>query len=274
MIDAHCHVWSADLARYPLVAGREAQALQPPAYPLESHLARLKTHGIGRAVLVQHVHFHGFDIRYLVDARRHFPDRVAVIGACGESESDAPVRLRAQIDAGVRGVRLRGIDTASWAGSTTMQSLWAMATEAELALCVLACNPGMDVDGLLHLDALCVAHPRAIVVIDHMGLAMPGDRAQSERLIALARHPGVHLKLSAFDKFVSAPPATLRRQLRSILTAFGAERLMWGSDLPVLETSGATCLQDAIDVVRTIPGISGASLDAIFGKTAARLFFD
>ena len=59
-------------------------------------------------------------------------------------------------------------------------------------------------------------------------------------LLGLARHPQVYVKASAFFR-VSAeayPYADAQRCVRALVDAFGAERVMFGSDWPVSRAVG------------------------------------
>ena len=97
-------------------------------------------------------------------------------------------------------------------------------------------------------------HPRLPIVIDHA--AKPaiarGEFAPWARDIALAaRETGVFCKLSGLA--TEASPGwndeEMRPYVEHLLSCFGPERLMWGSDWPVVELAGSyarwrdTCLR-------------------------------
>jgi len=57
--------------------------------------------------------------------------------------------------------------------------------------------------------------------------------AAADRMIALAPHPNVFVKVSALPCFSTAPYpfANLRAPLRKVIEAFGPQRAFWGSDM-------------------------------------------
>jgi len=69
----------------------------------------------------------------------------------------------------------------------------------------------------------------------------------------------------------AAPGATaegLRPAVEVLIEAFGADRLMWGSDWPVLNLNGRYDAWRAAALNLTA-GLSAPERDAIFGRTAA-----
>jgi L-fuconolactonase len=88
-------------------------------------------------------------------------------------------------------------------------------------------------------------HPRQVFVVDH--IAKPGIRDGAispwkENLVELARRENVYCKISGmvteadWDQW---SPAQLRPYFDAALTAFGPNRLMFGSDWPVLTLAGS-----------------------------------
>ncbi len=72
-IDAHSHIWTRNVQKFPLAEGATLDDLQPPSFTAEELLDVAHRHGVGRVVLIQHHTFHGWDNSYLVDAARHYP---------------------------------------------------------------------------------------------------------------------------------------------------------------------------------------------------------
>ena len=156
LIDAHSHSWGGDLSRYPMVHDQTARDRDPPDYGIETLLAREAAIGVARVVLVQHIGYFGTDSSYLTDAARAHPGTFAVVGAVDDRRVDAPDAMRTAKAAGVKGFRLRGVDTAGWLTSSVMASIWATAAEENLVLCpLLRDSPDMSDDALLHMAELC-----------------------------------------------------------------------------------------------------------------------
>ncbi len=94
-------------------------------------------------------------------------------------------------------------------------------------------------DALDDVPALCEAYPALALVLDHLALPQPPTHAiaaapfaQAPEVLELSRYPRLHVKLSgaptlSVERF---PYADLWPHLRAYVDAFGAERLMWGSD--------------------------------------------
>ncbi len=84
-VDAHSHIWTNDVARYPLVDGQPASKLAPPTFTAEELLLIAKPVGVSRIVLIQHKPYFGVDNRYLEDTIAKFPGVFAGV-ACINAE--------------------------------------------------------------------------------------------------------------------------------------------------------------------------------------------
>lgn len=273
-IDAHSHAWGGDIARYPMVAGGTAASRGPPTYDVETLLEREAAVGVGRVVLVQHIGYFGFDCRYLTDVARAHPGTFAVVAAVDERRDDAPAAMLAAKAAGAKGFRIRGVDTATWPGSAVMNAMWETAAAADLVICpLLRDGPDMSVDALLDVATLARRHPETAVCLDHMAHVMPDDPRQLDRLCALAAFPRVTVKVSGLDKFDAPPYRRVVPQLLALLAAFGPERLMWGSDMPVLERQPPNTLADALAFITTVAPLGEADRQWLLRGTAERVFF-
>jgi L-fuconolactonase len=89
------------------------------------------------------------------------------------------------------------------------------------------------------VDEAARRHPQTTFVLDHLGqmqapIHFVDDQfANVEQLLGLARHDNLRLKLSAAPTG-SREPYPFRDiwpHVRAIVDAFGAERIMWGSDI-------------------------------------------
>lgn len=128
-------------------------------------------------------------------------------------------------------------------------------------------------DALVALPGLADAFPDLRLIVDHGGAPdLAGEVPASgwtAAIAALARHPGVYCKLSGF---FTALPAGQSRQIVAahidiLLDQFGPDRLLWGSDWPVLTRSADYA--DWLDYCRDrLSPLSEADRDAIFSATA------
>ena len=71
-IDAHVHVWTPDIEKYPLAEGFSAADLKPPSFTPEELFAECKPHGVNRITLIQ-MSFYKFDNSYMLDSMRAHP---------------------------------------------------------------------------------------------------------------------------------------------------------------------------------------------------------
>ena len=66
-IDAHSHIWTTDLAKYPLRDHQTVVVLEPRSFTDEELMTLAMPQGVGRVVLIQHYPHHGYDNSYLID---------------------------------------------------------------------------------------------------------------------------------------------------------------------------------------------------------------
>jgi L-fuconolactonase len=271
IVDAHTHVVSSDPRRYPLnprdLSGdwyREGPA------SAEDLASAMRGADVTRAVLVQGVGAYGFDNRYAADAANADPTRFASACAIDAEAEDAVERLRFWIDErGMRGVRLFALsrDGPSWLADPSVDPVWhaALKLGARIIVTILPHQ-------LAELDRALERHPTAEVSLDHCAFSL-GEEGTRSRLFELAVHPGLHLKITthnldeAITREGSAGPV-----MRSLIEAFGAERLMWGSDFcQIHDRSYAELVALARDACASL---TPRERTAILGGTARRIWFD
>ncbi len=73
-IDAHSHIWTPDVAHYPLAAGFTVADMQPKSFTAEELLATCRPAGVGRVNLIQ-MSYYEFDNRYMLDMIKLYPER-------------------------------------------------------------------------------------------------------------------------------------------------------------------------------------------------------
>ncbi len=119
-------------------------------------------------------------------------------------------------------------------------------------------------------------HPRLGIVVDHGAkppIASGALEPWSSGIAALARLPNVYCKLSGLltEARPGCQPRELAPYVAHLLASFGPERLMWGSDWPVLELAG-----DYSGWHRMARELTGSrderALRAVFSQTARRFY--
>jgi L-fuconolactonase len=120
--------------------------------------------------------------------------------------------------------------------------------------------------------------PGTQFVLDHLGkpeIRAGGWEPWATQLRELAARPNVVAKLSglATEAHRSAwTPAGLQRYVDHALDVFGAERLLYGSDWPVLELAGGHGLWlEAVE--NLLAGLSASERSAILAENAERTYF-
>lgn len=269
-IDAHLHVWRAtDDARSPV------RVIVPPQtdVPLDLAAETLDQHAVQRAVLVQPA-FLGEDNRDIADCLAQFPDRFAGVCVVDPSRPNVADRLRAWVDRGFRGVRLRpkfARESALFGDPSTFP-LWQAAHDLKVTVSVLA-----DPQHMGQLARLAERFPQAPIVVDHLGhpdVAAGVGAPEFQRLLGLAKLGNVWLKMSGFYYFSHQrfPYADCHDLIRAAWEQFGPRRLIWGSDFPhvLLSCGYGRALE--------LPGLaldraSIADREAMMGGNAAQLYW-
>ncbi len=140
-IDAHVHVWTPDVERYPLAAGYSVADMEPRSFTPDELLALARPCGVARVVLIQ-MSFYGFDNRYMLDAMRNHPGVFSGVAVVDEHAGDVGRTMRELKRQGVRGFRIHP-DTRPvepWLASEGMAAMWKVGADEGLAMCALV-NP-------------------------------------------------------------------------------------------------------------------------------------
>jgi predicted TIM-barrel fold metal-dependent hydrolase len=274
-VDAHSHIWTGDVAKYPLVDGQPASKLAPPTFSAEELLALARPLGVSRVVLIQHKPYFGVDNRYLADMIAAFPGVFSGV-ACIAAEAPHPEQEMLRLKKlGIRGFRIRPGEggAARWMDSPGMRAMAACAAAENLAIC-----PLIGPDDIEHVDDLCQQFPATTIVVDHFArVGMNGDFPEKDvlRLVGLAKRPKVHVKVSAFYFLGKKTPPyrDLVPLIRRVYDAYGANRLMWGSDCPYQLGAGNTYAASVELIEKGLDFLSTADRAALLRDTAARVFF-
>ena len=263
VFDAHCHVWRLDRGDYGWLDGEGG-----PLDPIRRDFDIADHPGAGRVILVQAAPSLA-ETDYLLDLANRDPRIAGVVGWVDLSTTGAvsEIEERARNPA-FRGIRpmLQDIDDTEWLTRAPRRD----ALEALMRL-------GLCFDALVterHLPVLAQFaqdNPGLPIVIDHAAKPQPGDRTEwAKGMRQLARDPRIHCKLSGL--MTELPdPADIHEVTAQLLSWFGPERLIWGSDWPVLTL--AARYEDWQHL--TEDGLAGLTEDqkaAIFGGNAARFY--
>jgi len=283
-IDAASHLWSPDRTHYPLQPGAKEADVKPKGFTPGDFFSRARPEGVNRVVAVGHTIHFGFDATYLTDLLKARPGEVAVQAYLDHTDANAPARMAELKAKGVKAFRLRLIDPwqSYFPDSHPIMKIYEFAAMQRLAICPLI-NP----DWLPQLGRLSEAFPATTVAVDHFarigadgfgkvppvpGTIKPEDVAN---LVKLARYPGMHVKISAYYALGQRTPPydDMIPLIQELIKAYGAERLMWGSDCPY-QLEGGHTYRDSIALIRDrLDGVSEEERQWLLRKTAERVFF-
>jgi len=244
--------------------------------PIEALLEQMARSGVDQAILIQILG--QYDNGYQVECLRRFPGRFASVVIVDTDQPDAPRALERLAEGGASGVRLRA--TVRSPGDDPL-AIWRAAERLGLAVSAPGSAEAFASDDFRQLvEAL----PRIKIVVEHYGgVQRPGAEPQPElrqRVYALARYRNVYIKIGGLGEiaqrampvrtpfpFVEPVPPIVEE----IRAAFGAEKMMWGSDYPpVSQREG---FGRALSYVRDrLAGASAAEQELIFGGTALAVF--
>lgn len=272
-VDAHLHLWQLARADY----GWLTPALAPlyrDFLPADVD-AQLQATGIERCVVVQAAPSEA-ETRYLFALAREARWIAGVVGWVDFEAVDVAARIAALVRDGnglLKGLRPMVQDLAD--------ADWLARPELDAAFDALVAH-GLAFDALVkpvHMPALQArlrAHPTLRVVVDHGGKPDIGNNAfdaWAAGIAALARHPGVHCKLSGLltEAAAGAGIDALLPYMVQLAESFGPQRLLWGSDWPVLtlraDYAHWLALASAL-VDRCVPGHA----EAVFGANAIAFY--
>ena len=273
-IDAHSHIWTTDLAKYPLRNGQQVDVLAPRSFTDDELLATARPHGVGRVVLIQHHPYHGFDNSYLVDAWKRRPQLFRIVGQIDDARPHVDELMKSMLKTGVTGFRIGPRqDRPDWLQGAGMELMWKTGAETGQNMCCLI-NPA----DLESVGRWCVKYPQTPVVIDHFArVGMTGEIRDSEvaALCGLSKHAKVRVKISAFYALGKKQPPhdELRPMMRRLFESYGPDRLMWASDAPYQLTepnsygASVALVRDRLDFV------SESDRAKLLGGTAKSTFF-
>lgn len=197
-----------------------------------------------------------------------------IAGVVGWIDFDDPAARR-QLQRIARHPRLKGVrpliqDIADVDWMLRPAIRWAFDAVIDLDLTFDALGYPIHLDNFARLFA---RHPTLRVVIDHgckPRIRDGGSAGWAAGLARLARDTGALCKLSGLltEAAPGADGAALRPYVDHILTTFGPDRVMWGSDWPVL--TGVSDYASWFALARELVG--GDAYEAVFGATAARFY--
>ncbi|MDP7396537.1 MAG: amidohydrolase family protein [Lentisphaeria bacterium] len=267
--DAHTHVWEHQWQDFVVGTGGRGNRSQ-----CDLLLALMDRNGVERACVIggcDETNHRNND--FVAELCRERPDRFVMLSEISLTAANREELLARTLNdwpaLGLRYFAAPDERPDAWSGPEHT-SFWEKADAAKL---IVALNLGPN--QAARLTPLVRDYPNIRWLLDHM--ARPRydmDDAAYQPVLDLAGFPNVFVKISAWYAFTADvaeyPYADLARFVVALRDAYGARRLLWGSDaLPVLDFSS---YNQTYSCLRHIPALSEDDLGWILGKTADSLF--
>lgn len=272
IIDAHVHLWDLAARDQPWIP-RGSRIRRD--FTIADLRAAIDATPVERVVIVQVLN-NADETAALLNQSEDTADLIAgVVGWVDLAEpslSEALARMsrRGRL-VGIRHQALAEADPAGWLGSPAVQRGLAQLDRAALPFDLMI-RPSHFAAAL----TVARAHPSLQLVLDHVGkpaIAAGELLPWAAGLRELAREPNVSCKLSGVQTMAAADWtfADLAPFLDVALNAFGAGRIVFGSDWPV--SAQAAAYQDVLDVAMTACAtLSSAERDAVLADNARRIY--
>jgi L-fuconolactonase len=239
MIDAHHHLWKLSRADYGWIGDGRHPAVAPIErdYLVEDYRALAAANGIAGSVVVQAAQTVA-ETRWLLDQARASAGLIkGVVGWIDMAVANAPDVLHdlAQ-DPLLRSIRpmLQEIADVEWVLQPKLAASLRAVVEHDLSFDLLVRPPHLKT-----VLALLLRHPDLRAIVDHGGkpdIANGMWQPWADDMRRIARDTPAYCKLSGLvtEARPEWKPDDLLPYAEHLVECFGVERLVWGSDWPVM----------------------------------------
>jgi L-fuconolactonase len=274
-VDGHLHIWNPSRLQLPWL--RPEHGLLNSAYEPADVEPLLAPAGVGRAILVQAAHLHE-DTDLMLEAAEANDWIAAVVGWLPLA---SPVDTAARLEELAGKPKLRGVrhlifeerDDPHWILRPAVLESLELVAERGLVLDLPVIFP----DHLADVTTLASALPDLTIVIDHLGkppIDGPDFDQWARQFHAAARAPNVAAKISGLNTATTRrdwSAADLAPAISVAVEAFGADRLLCGSDWPVALLNG-DYLRVWNETRRALDTVAPDDQERILTQTACRLY--
>lgn len=270
-IDAHHHVWTLARGDYGWLTPDLAPIYRD--FDLSDLAPHLFAAGIKATILVQAAPTEA-ETRSLLDLAEHAEIVRGVVGWADFDAADGVARIddmaARELLVGLRPM-VQDIEDDDWLLGPALAPLLAQMAVRELVFDALVLPRHLP-----RLVRVVDRHPNLQFVLDHCGKPplAGGEMAEWRRdIVRLAERPNIVCKLSglATEAVADWEPADLRETVDHVRTSFGPQRMLWGSDWPVVNLAGGYAKWLAA-AETLLADLAPEERDAIFGGNAARIY--
>jgi L-fuconolactonase len=272
-VDAHQHYWNLNRGDYAWLTPEHGLLYRD--FTPQDLSGPLGECSVRATVLVQAAATEA-ETRFLFSLARQHASIAGVVGWMDFEAHDVAARIAALVREGdgvLKGLRpmVQDIGDPRWLDRTSLDAAFDAVLDHDLAFDALVTPTQMAA-----LERRLRTHPTLRAVLDHGGkpnIAAGALEPWASQLEQLALGTSVYCKLSGLltQAAVGAGSAELDAFVARIFSCFGAERIMWGSDWPVLtlRASYRQWLEMALELVqRHAPGHQ----QAVFFDNAVRFY--
>ncbi|QUT06965.1 amidohydrolase [Sphingobium phenoxybenzoativorans] len=259
IFDTHAHLIADDYTAYPASPLRGTTHVTQMTYSATAEwlIDQMDANGVGKACIVQRGHVYGYDNSYIIDSGKKYPDRFVPVVILDAQDPETPAKYRDMaLNHGVRGLRLAQthfefFDTA-WMNSPEAMECWRTAADLGTPVAIIFFRRHLSW-ALPALKFIAEYLPSLPIIVDHIGtphtlsnpekarydaagldssMPPPPDFGIAETIAMFEKLPNVSFKFTEINmERLADQRAEPSRFIRRLADAFGADRLMWGSDL-------------------------------------------
>ena len=264
LFDSHAHLVADDQVRYPRnpmqrapdapyrapgVIGNPGGHHGPnPVHEVPDALRMLRwmeEENVDGIVAVQKRMIYRYDNSYILDSSDKYPNLFSAVVILDAEDDATPALVRQYIrNNGLAGVRFFGgrkpDGSMPWLNSPTALNTWAVAQEFGLVVDLEVLSQGGGGPSIPAIIALAKRYPDVRIVLDHLlePEAHEGHKGESEHCGLDERYEKLALEKNIYFKFTSINLDICReenipadRLLRRAVDLYGANHVMWGSDI-------------------------------------------
>jgi len=293
--DGHLHLVSQDLQRYPLwpgpppdgslppgsapAPGASVQEGQPHLKPTADQVVRwMDEQGVATLAAIQRRSSYGTDNRYVLDCADAHPDRFRAVVVLDADDPATPAQLRDWTRTRkIAGLRLTGAKSSAggypWLDSPASLRTWTVVSDEGLTMDLAYAPQFFSADALDAILRTARQFARTPIVLDHLGwpavTGAPGF-GFANYPSGLTDQPNVFFKLTTGNlNILEEAHIPAQAVLRRAVDRYGAQRVLWGSDMG----SSAGSYAEMVRRARAAgAALTTAERRQVFGETGRSLF--
>ena len=275
-VDTHPHLISPDTKRYPLapLGGKRSEWSESAhSNTTEQHIAEMDAAGVAKAAVVHSSTTYGYDNSLVLDAVAQHPDRLAGVCSIDMLADNAVDVVKNIVSRGCVGIRLfttgSTMGQTDWLNDAKTYPVWDYCGQIGLPICVQV-NPS----GYHMFQDMMDRFPKVQVLLDHVGrpdLSDGAPYANSRGMFDMAtRYPKMVMKFTPSVLLAASKgKATAASFLPMVFEAFGADRILWGSNFPASHGTLKDIVEQCEAALSFLPK---GDLEQVMGLNALRIY--